>query len=986
MLIPPERLDAKTRAVYPNGVDPHNGKQVGVDGITLKAFTEGSVTVDKLLDYVDLKLDWYVPSDFTIEFMIFIRLVLGEEPENTSPKAHYFFIDCIFQQPNVKPFFMARGINFDELSDRVIILASREFSKSTLVTYLFLYMAAKGSVPGFGRVNYGIYISDSMRNNVATTMDTIRKVYMESKYLKSLFEETRLVQHEVNFIRKPSTKKELDAYHQAVNVEGLKPTEVPGRMKRTFTLVGLGAAALPLSARLFGEHSDTTIGEVKIGEKIYGPDGKLATVTEKSVIFNRPMHRITLKDGRYIDVTDDHINSVLVKNGYRNSSKKITYDALDITTSELIKMPLAFSRVRASGRVTSESLLWIKNTSALEFNHKKFNIDPYTLGLLLGDGSFKSNSMNYLHMEKQDFDAIVQYIPYDIGTIYADKRSNVISANIKSISDGVRSLGLVGVTCKNKFIPDEYFRGSIQQRLDMLRGLMDSDGSAYANGRMKFTSISEKLSDGVAALVRSLGGTAFKSARQNPVRKKDGSARSLTYLVEISISERIFNLPRKIERQNYNRKADSKVQIISIVEIDSVPSQCIAIDNYDRQYLTGEYFRTHNTGGRGSRDGLARPDFTVFDDMLPSEKDANSDVIIEAVESTIEADILPGMNNNANFSIMIGTPYSKKDCVYRRIEQGTWLPVVFPRAETVPSGTEDEFVSVWPDRHSYKNCKRDYKKAMMAKDAGDNGPIRRLMQEHYLRISNDEDRMISDKMINWYSRAKLMSKLEQYNLYMTTDFTTTGNAGSDLSGTALWALGSNNDWFLLDLSLRKKELTEQYDDVFVMVNTWSRYNYRGVTVGVEVDGGQRAHIQALKDRMVQKNTWFTIGKQRDSKPGSEGIMSRLEGGNKHWRFRLSLPLFQNHKIWFPEELRETPDMKELIEELEYVTYNGIGSRHDDGLDLISMILPLESITPPAVFDDEELDSVPLKKRGGMWAHHDMQYDEGEDNGAYSTYM
>ena len=634
MLIPPERLDAKTRVVYPNGVDPHNGKQVGVDGITLKAFTEGSVTVDKLLDYVDLKLDWYVTSDFTIEFMIFIRLVLGEEPENTSPKAHYFFIDCIFQQPNVKPFFMARGINFDELSDRVIILASREFSKSTLVTYLFLYMAAKGSVPGFGRVNYGIYISDSMRNNVATTMDTIRKVYMESKYLKSLFEETRLVQHEVNFIRKPSTKKELDAYHQAVNVEGLKPTEVPGRMKRTFTLVGLGAA----------------------------------------------------------------------------------------------------------------------------------------------------------------------------------------------------------------------------------------------------------------------------------------------------------------------------------------------------------------TGGRGSRDGLARPDFTVFDDMLPSEKDANSDVIIEAVESTIEADILPGMNNNANFSIMIGTPYSKKDCVYRRIEQGTWLPVVFPRAETVPSGTEDEFVSVWPDRHSYKNCKRDYKKAMMAKDAGDNGPIRRLMQEHYLRISNDEDRMISDKMINWYSRAKLMSKLDQYNLYMTTDFTTTGNAGSDLSGTALWALGSNNDWFLLDLSLRKKELTEQYDDVFVMVNTWSRYNYRGVTVGVEVDGGQRAHIQALKDRMVQKNTWFTIGKQRDSKPGAEGIISRLEGGNKHWRFRLALPLFQNHKIWFPEELRETQDMKELIEEIEYATYTGFGSRYDDGADLISMLIPLDTITPPAVFDEEELDSVPLKKRGGMWAHHDMQYDEGEDNGAYSTYM
>lgn len=635
MLIPPNKLDERTRAIYPNGVDPHNGRPVGVDGIVLKAFLDRVITVDKLLDNVDLKLEWYIPSNFTIEFMIFIRLVLGEEPENTSPKAHYFFIDCIFQQPNVKPFFMARGVDFEELNDRVIILASREFSKSTLVTYLFLYMAAKGRIPGFGKVNYGIYVSDSMRNNVATTMDTIRKVYMESKYLKSLFEETRLVQHEVSFIRKPSTKKEIDEFHQSVNIEGLKISEVPGRMKRTFTLVGLGAA----------------------------------------------------------------------------------------------------------------------------------------------------------------------------------------------------------------------------------------------------------------------------------------------------------------------------------------------------------------TGGRGSRDGLARPDFTVFDDMLPSEKDANSDVIIEAVESTIEADILPGMNNNANFSIMIGTPYSKKDCVYRRIEQGTWLPVVFPRAESVPSGTEEEFVSVWPDRHSYNNCKRDYKKAMLAKDAGDNGPIRRLMQEHYLRISNEEDRMISDNMINWYDRSKLMSKLNQYNLYMTTDFTTTGNAGSDLSGTAMWALGSNSDWFLLDISLKKKELAEQYEDVFGMVSTWARHNYRGVTVGVEVDGGQRAHIQALKDRMAQKNVWFTIGSQRDAKLGAEGIMSRLEGGNKHWRFRMMLPLFQNHKVWFPEELRDSPDMKELMEELEYCTYNSFGSRYDDGVDLISMLGAMQTIIPPISFDEDDFDSKPLKQRNGIWEHHDMQYShDNEDNGAYSTYV
>jgi len=310
---------------------------------------------------------------------------------------------------------------------------------------------------------------------------------------------------------------------------------------------------------------------------------------------------------------------------------------------------------------------------------------------------------------------------------------------------------------------------------------------------------------------------------------------------------------------------------------------------------------------------------------------------------------------------------------------------VFPRAREMYEGiTEEEFVSVWPDRHKFENCVYDFEDAMIAKDKGNNDPMRKLMQEHYLRISSDEDRMISDKMINWYNRSQMMSKLNQYNLYMTTDFTTTGNAGSDLSGTIMWALGSNNDWFLLDISLRKKELTEQYNDVFSMVNTWTRYNYRGVTVGIEVDGGQRAHIQALKDRMVQRNEWFTIGGQRGAKVGSEGITSRLEGGNKHWRFRMALPLFQNHKIWFPEELRDNPDMKELIEELEYVTYRGFGSKYDDGADCISQLMMLETITPPISFEEDDYDSKPLKKRGGMWQHH-IEYGDEDDQGAYSTY-
>lgn len=958
-------------------------------------FDDGNVTVDRLLDVVDMKLDWYVPSDDAIKFMIFLRLVLGEEPENSNPKTHYFMIDCIFKSPNVKPYFDERGIDFDRLNKKIVVLCSREFSKSVLISFLMLFMADEGRVPGFGRVNYGVYVSDSMRNGVKNTFNTLEKVYLASKYLRSRFEHARFTDSEMNLTRKPRSKKEIELWEKHVVQEGNKPDTMPDRMKRTFSVKGVGAEAIPLTATLFTEYGKTTMGECKIGDYIYGADGKLCRIKNKSDIFYKDMYRIHLEDGRSIDVTDDHLNTVVQKTiPSARTGMKTLYDRINWTTTELLEKKLFHTRVR-NGKIHKERLLFIENCGSLERRARDFIVDPYTLGVFLGDGTIKKDKKSArITCHEKDLETYRKHIPYEFGEIQTDTRNkNIKTFTILGVGSYIYHLGL-SVNSSEKFIPEEYMYGSEEQRLDLLRGLIDTDGTVNKDrGKARYSTTSKRLAEDVSSLVRSLGGRASISCTANSGKTKIINGKNVdsikdTYLVYIWLNMPLAKLERKLKLQTHHASTYGKyVAIVDIEKIPMVPSQCIAVENDEHQFITGDYVRTHNTGTRGTREALDRPQFAIFDDLVAGEQDADSDTILASIESTIDSDVLKGLSGNGHFAILIGTPYNKKDPVYKRIEEGTWLPVVFPRAREMYEGIkEEDFVSVWPDRHKYANCVRDFEDAMMAKNKGNGMPMRKLMQEYYLRISNDEDRMISDKMINWYSRAKLMAKLEQYNLYMTTDFTTTGNSGSDLSGTALWALGSNSDWFLLDLSLRKKELTEQYDDVFVMVNTWSRYNYRGITVGVEVDGGQRAHIQALKDRMVQKNTWFTIGKQRDSKPGSEGIMSRLEGGNKHWRFRLALPLFQNHKIWFPEELRETPDMKELMEEIEYATYTSFGSRYDDGADLISMLIPLDTTTPPAVFDEEELDSVPLKKRHGMWAHHDMQYGDSDDNGAYSTYM
>jgi hypothetical protein len=216
--------------------------------------------------------------------------------------------------------------------------------------------------------------------------------------------------------------------------------------------------------------------------------------------------------------------------------------------------------------------------------------------------------------------------------------------------------------------------------------------------------------------------------------------------------------------------------------------------------------------------------------------------------------------------------------------------------------------------------------------------------------------MIGEQMIQWYSRANLERKLSSYNMYGTTDFTTSGSSGADMSGIAFWALGPNGDYFMLDLCLRRQELEQQYDELFRMNNYWRRKSRTAPEIGIEIDGQQKAHISALESKMILRNEWFTFARQRGAKPGSKGILSRLEGGSKHWRFRMMLPLFQNRKIWFPEELRETPDMRELMDQIKYATYTSFGTKCDDGADLISQLGMMETITPlPSMDDDDYYD-------------------------------
>ncbi len=379
---------------------------------------------------------------------------------------------------------------------------------------------------------------------------------------------------------------------------------------------------------------------------------------------------------------------------------------------------------------------------------------------------------------------------------------------------------------------------------------------------------------------------------------------------------------------------------------------------------------------RGIRYKTERPHMIIFDDIIKNEADASSPIIMDKLKSMIYSDAENALGGKRGKVIIINTPFNKNDPVYQALESGTWTPVCLPICEQIYDGMpKDKYVGAWEAMHEYERVMERFS------DARGTGTMRGFMQELMLRISSEEDRMIQEGMIEWYTRENLMDKLSSFNIYITTDFTTTSESKSDFSALTVWAVGPNKDYYMLDLCVKRQGIQAQYDELFRMVEFW-RGDNRHIEVGVEVDGQQRAHIFALKELMEKKGTWFSFCRQKGAPHGKEGILSRSAGGNKHERFRMLLPAIQNHKFHFPRELENTPDMREAKMQLQYVTYSGFGAK-DDFLDTMSQ-LGLMNIHYPRIVagHNTELNSVKRKARTGIFA----RVAEDKERSPYDSYV
>jgi len=333
------------------------------------------------------------------------------------------------------------------------------------------------------------------------------------------------------------------------------------------------------------------------------------------------------------------------------------------------------------------------------------------------------------------------------------------------------------------------------------------------------------------------------------------------------------------------------------------------------------------TGVRGAKEMGKRVDLALLDDLM-SDEDARSATIIASIEDTVYKAIDYALHPKKSKTIWNGTPFNQNDPLYKAIESGAWAVSVYPVCEHFDDNTTEEtFRGAWPDRHDFAYVKRQYDKSKKA------GKLDSFMQELMLRITSDEDRLVRDQDMLWFEGDDVISRPNNYNFYITTDFATSEKQRADYSVMSVWAYNSNEDWMLVDGECGRNLMDKNIDILFDMV-----VRYAVKSVGVEVTGQQGAFVTWIRKEMHRRNVYFTIVEVR---PTSDKLK----------RFHNVVPLFRKGKMWFSKSMLGTPLMTEMKNELERATVSGFKSRHDDAVDTVSMLAEMKPWKPNTAMSD-----------------------------------
>lgn len=351
--------------------------------------------------------------------------------------------------------------------------------------------------------------------------------------------------------------------------------------------------AQPLYSKILTPTGWSTMGEMTVGTKVIGSDGRTITVDGVFPQGVRDVYRVTLSDGATVDMDGEHL--LTVRNTNTKNAPWVTK-----TLNELMRSGL---RQGTKRRRYTEPKYELPARPVVHYDPVTLPIDPYFLGLLLGDGGFRHDWAAYYCTADEELAQYVRDICPQIG-VKCDERGredgltifyfpSVEKGSPNPLTRALKDLGLWGVHGSEKFIPEVYLRATPEDRLALLQGIMDTDGSVqYSGANLRVTS--KALVEGVQEISRSLGGNATHSVKNSRSAKTETPLPTHRTQVALPADVCPFRLSRKAQKIR-PRLRRNQPRIFSAELVGAEEVQCIHVDSFDSLYLTDGHAVVHNT-------------------------------------------------------------------------------------------------------------------------------------------------------------------------------------------------------------------------------------------------------------------------------------------------------------------------------------------------------------------------------------------------------
>lgn len=331
------------------------------------------------------------------------------------------------------------------------------------------------------------------------------------------------------------------------------------------------------------------IGDLKAGDIICDTKGgtqKVNFVLDKGL---QPCVEFTLGDGRTVRSALTH--NWLIQDKH-NRIRKVTAQHI-----------IDYMCVKEDGKRVNKTNYKIPLCSPMLGEKKQLQIHPYLLGLLIGDGCFSQKSYRPI-LTTIDADIVerVKSLGYTIDLITHREDNIHYYIRNKEVKSYLQECGLWGLRSYEKFIPEEYLFASLEDRIELLKGLFDADGSCSESHQVSYGTTSDQLCQDIKTLVYSLGGRCSVYDRKERIRdwgfKTSKCRTSFTLYPKLKDDSAFFSLERKRARTIADNDRVEKValSIVSYRMVKPCEMKCINVSGEDHLYLTDNFVVTCNCG------------------------------------------------------------------------------------------------------------------------------------------------------------------------------------------------------------------------------------------------------------------------------------------------------------------------------------------------------------------------------------------------------